>query len=78
MSRTYSLSTKASTGIEKATSSIQCYQANCYDSITLELIKERNLILGLIQENSMENSVQNCLLYILKPHDLCYYCFGLP
>ena len=47
MSRTYSLSTEASTGIEKATSSIQCYQANCYNSMTLELIKEKNLILGL-------------------------------
>ena len=49
----------------------------CYDSMTLELIKERNLVLGLIQENLMENSVQNCLPYILKPHGLCYYYFSL-
>jgi len=49
-----------------------------YDSMTLELIKERNHVLGLIQENLMENSVQNCLPYILKPHGLCYYYFSLP
>ena len=42
-----------------------------YDSITLELIKEENLILGLIQENLIENSIQDCLPYILLAHSLC-------
>ena len=37
---------------------------NCYDFKTLEWIKKRNLVLELIQKNSIENSVQNCLLYI--------------
>jgi len=32
-------------------------QLACYDSVTLELIKERNLVLELTQENSIENSV---------------------
>jgi len=32
----------------------------------LELIKERNLVLGLTQVNSIENSVQDCLPYILN------------
>ena len=49
----------------------------CYDSKTLELINEQNLILGLTQENSIENSVQNCLSYILKPHGLYNYYFSL-
>jgi len=34
----------------------------------LGLIKEKNLVLGLIQENSIENSVQDCLPYIPKFH----------
>ena len=50
--------------IEKAIS--ECLQY-CYDSITLELIKKRNLVLELTQENLIENSVQDCLPYILKP-----------
>jgi len=48
-------------------------QLACYDSVTLGLIKEKNLVLGLTQENSIENSIQDCLPYILKPHGLCYY-----
>ena len=32
----------------------------------------------LTQENLIENSVQDCLPYILKPYSLCYYYFGLP
>ena len=27
--------------------------------------------IGLTQENSIENSIQDSLPYILKPHDLC-------
>jgi len=32
----------------------------------------------LTQENLIENSVQDCLPYILQPHGLCYSTFGLP
>ena len=49
----------------------------CYDLITLRLIKEGNLILGLTQENSIENSVQDHLPYILNHHGLCYYLSSL-
>jgi len=38
--------------------------------MTLGLIKEENLVLGLTQENLIENSVQDCLPYILKVHGL--------
>ena len=34
----------------------------------LGLIKEKNLVLGLIQENSIEDSIQDCLSYIPKSH----------
>ena len=34
--------------------------------------------IGLTQENSIENSVQNCLSYILKPHGPCYSTSSLP
>ena len=36
----------------------------------LRLIKERNLVLGLIQKSLIENSVQDCLPYILLAHSL--------
>jgi len=29
--------------------------------------------IGLIQENSIENSIQDCLSYILNYHGPCYY-----
>ena len=35
---------------------------------TLELIKRKNLVLELTQENSMGNSVPDSLPYILNPH----------
>ena len=50
----------------------------CYKLETLELIKRKNLVLGLTQENSIENSIQDCLSYILKPHGLCYITSSLP
>ena len=50
----------------------------CYKLRTLELVKRKNLILGLTQENSIENSVQDCLPYILKPHGPCYIASSLP
>jgi len=37
----------------------------------LELVNKKNLILELTQENSIENSVQDSLPYILNPHGLC-------
>jgi len=39
-------------------------QEYCYNSMTLKLIKERNLVLGLTQENLMEFLVQCIYLYI--------------
>jgi len=33
--------------------------------------------IGLIQENSIENSVQDYLSYILKSHSLCYFTSSL-
>jgi len=49
---------------------VQYKLLNCYNSIILELIKERNLVLRLIQENLIENSVQDGLPYILITHGL--------
>ena len=37
----------------------------CYNSMILELIKEKNLILGLIQENSIEFLVQYIYLLLI-------------
>ena len=34
--------------------------------------------IGLTQENSIENSIQDCLSYILNLHGLYYYFFSLP
>jgi len=42
-----------------------------YNSITLGLIREENLVLGLIQENSMEFLVQYIYLNILTTDSLC-------
>ena len=42
-----------------------------YNSKTLELVNKKNLVLGLTQENLIENSVQDSLSYILNPHSLC-------
>jgi len=50
---------------------------HCYDSMTLELIKEKNLVFGLTQENSIENSVLDCLPHVLNSHGLCYYYSSL-
>jgi len=34
----------------------------CYKLKNLESFKRKNLVLGLIQENLMENSIQDCYL----------------
>jgi len=43
----------------------------CYKLKTLELVKRMNLVLELTQENSIENSIQDSLPYILNPHSPC-------
>jgi len=53
-------------------------EETCYDSITLGLIKERNLILGLTQENLMEFLVQDIYLYILTSSSLYATISSLP
>ena len=50
----------------------------CYKLKTLEWVNEKNLVLGLTQENSIENSVQNCLPYILKPNCPCSTTLAYP
>ena len=42
-----------------------------YKFKTLELVKKVNLVLGLTQENSIENSIQNHLPYISRTHSPC-------
>jgi len=49
----------------------------CYDLKTL-VGQEKEPCIGFTQENSIENSVQDCLPYILKPHGLCYSTSSLP
>ena len=49
-----------------------------YNLKTLELNYKRNLVLGLTQENLIENSVQDCLPYILNYHSSYYYFSSLP
>jgi len=46
--------------------------------MTLELIREGNLVLELTQENSIKNSVQDCLSYILKAYGLCSTTLAYP
>ena len=50
----------------------------CYNSKILELISEQNLVLELTQENLIENSLQDCLPYILKAHGLCSTTLAYP
>jgi len=37
----------------------------------LRVGQEKKPCIGFTQENLIENSVQDCLPYILKPHGLC-------
>ena len=50
----------------------------CYNLKTLGLVNKKDPVLELTQENLIENSVQDCLPYILKSHGPCYYYFSLP
>ena len=51
---------------------------SCYKLKILELIKKKNLVLELTQENSIESSIQDHLPYILNYHGSCYYSSSLP
>ena len=44
----------------------------------LRVDQEKKPCIGFTQENSIKNSILNCLPYILNPHSLCYYYFSLP
>ena len=43
----------------------------CYKLKTLELVKKKEPCIGFTQENLIENSVQDCISYILIPGSLC-------
>ena len=49
-----------------------------YNSKILELINKKNLISRLIQKNSIENFVQDCLSYIPKTNSLCSTTLAYP
>jgi len=46
--------------------------------LQLKTLKWINLVLGLTQENSIENSIQAHLPYILNYNSPCYYFSSLP
>ena len=50
----------------------------CYKFKTLELVKKVNLVLGLTQENLIENSIQDCLPYIQIPNGSCKLFLAYP
>jgi len=50
----------------------------CYDLMILGLIKEKNLVLGLTQENLMESLVQYIYIYILTTTGSCSTISSLP
>jgi len=52
--------------------------SRCYKLRSLELDKRKNLVLELTQENSIENSVQDCLPYILIPNGPCELLLAYP
>ena len=58
--------------------SSHCNTLTCYNSkFWRSDNKIKTCIRVLIQENSIENSVLDCLPYILNPHSLCYYYYSL-
>jgi len=44
----------------------------------LRVGQEKKPYIGFTQENLIENSVLDCLPYILNSHSPCYYYFSLP
>ena len=55
--------------------SVRIEDGRCYNLKILGLIYKRNLILGLTQENSIGNFVQDCLPYILNYYDMFYHYY---
>ena len=51
---------------------------HCYNSITLGLIKKRNLVFRLTQENLIEFWIQCIYLYILATDGLCSTLLAYP
>ena len=53
----------------------QCFMVNTWSMLWLKdlRISQEKPCIGFIQENSIKDSVQDCLPYILKPHGSCYY-----
>jgi len=51
---------------------------SCYNSKILGLVNKKNLVSGLTQENSIENSVQDSLPYILITHGPCSATLAYP
>ena len=51
---------------------------HAWPSKTLGLINKKNLVLELIQENLIENSIQDGLPYILITHSLCSTTLAYP
>jgi len=58
---------------------ILLYYVLCITNLrSLKWVKRKNLVLGLTQENSIENSGQYCLPYILIAHGLCSTTLAYP
>jgi len=57
---------------------VLCLSFSYYNLKILEWISKKNLILELIQENSIKNSVQNCLSYIPKTNGLYFTTLAYP
>jgi len=51
---------------------------SCYELKPLELNKRTNSCIRVTQENSIENSVQDCLSYIQIPNSLCKLFLAYP
>ena len=50
----------------------------CYNLQDLKVGQEKEPCIGFTQENSIENSVQDCLPYILKLHGPCQLLLAYP
>jgi len=48
------------------------------ENILIVLVPVVLKYIGLTQENSIENSIQDCLPYILKAHGPCYVLLAYP
>ena len=60
---------------------IKQYWDNIKMMLQTQVLRDRQVnkpCIGLIQENLIENSVLDCLLYIINYHGSCYYSSSLP